>query len=61
MTPDSNNEVLTHFGLPQNVDLNGWTCQSGYSFAGGQLTLDGEASNYFGHSQVSQIVFVRQE
>ena len=46
LQPDADGKVLTKIFLIRDVDPNGWTCQSGFSFTGGSLTLQGRGDNY---------------
>ena len=44
--PNSNGQVEDYEFVIENVNVSAWTCQSGYSFAGGAYGLDGSATNY---------------
>ena len=44
--PNSKGQVEDYEFMVQNLDVSGWTCQSGFSFVSGGATLDGSATNY---------------
>lgn len=59
LQPDADGNVLTKIFIIHDEDPTGWTCPSGFSFAGGSATLIGSGHNYFGGVTTGQLVIQR--
>ena len=57
--PDSNGQVEHYAFLLTTISPNGWDCQSGFNFAGGEATLNGSATNYSNRTATGKLSIKR--
>jgi hypothetical protein len=57
--PSGNGTVDTYEFLSVNEDPGGWDCGSGFSFANGSASFDGQAANFGGISAQATLSIVR--